>query len=349
MKPLVSTAVALSAVFLITYLLAEAGNPPGIPLILLLYLLAFGLTQWLWSRIFEQDCSEAASAAQWPVSGPVARLGPRAVEWVFGATAFLSFLNPFQGTQQIRHMVGQSKAARRLRTQDNMWPQSHMQTEKHATKSDSDCVPHYATDYRLPFDGEWIVANGGPTESTSHSWDVLNQRYAYDFVKVDENLSRHRNHGTRLTDYYCYGEPILAAADGEVIEVRDGIRPSPAVGFALADIFCRDFRGNYIVIRHAEAEYGFYAHLQRGSLSVKHGDSVTAGEELGLCGHSGHSTEPHLHFHVQDRPDFFTALSVPVRFGHCRVDSIKVSEAVLSEGQRVANVDVVSPVAVSHR
>ncbi|MCB6543740.1 hypothetical protein LI170_16550, partial [Desulfovibrio desulfuricans] len=37
-------------------------------------------------------------------------------------------------------------------------------------------------EYALPCEGGWTVVNGGVVKETSHSWDVLTQRYAYDFV-----------------------------------------------------------------------------------------------------------------------------------------------------------------------
>lgn len=38
------------------------------------------------------------------------------------------------------------------------------------------------------------------------------------------------------------------------------------------------------------------------------------GQVIGRCGNSGHSTEPHLHFHVQGHPSFYLAAGLPVRF-----------------------------------
>ena len=80
---------------------------------------------------------------------------------------------------------------------------------------------------------------------------------------------------------YGYGKPILAAANGKVIEQKN----DPA-GFGL-----------YILVRH---NYGFqtkYAHLQ--SAYVKAGDTVTQGQVIGTMGSSGLSTGPHLHFEVR--------------------------------------------------
>ena len=59
------------------------------------------------------------------------------------------------------------------------------------------------------------------------------------------------------------------------------------------------------------------AHLQRGSLRVRAGDDVEPGTLLAEVGHSGNSTEPHLHIHAQ-RPGIpaapLDAEPVPMRF-----------------------------------
>lgn len=56
-------------------------------------------------------------------------------------------------------------------------------------KKDIDPIDDYVpkVEYALPFDGEWYIGNGGVTKNTSHSWEILPQRFAYDFFIVDEN------------------------------------------------------------------------------------------------------------------------------------------------------------------
>jgi len=51
-----------------------------------------------------------------------------------------------------------------------------------------------------------------------------------------------------------------------------------------------------------------------GSITVEVGDMVKQGRFLGLCVNSGHSTEPHLHFHAQDRANFYTGARLPAKF-----------------------------------
>lgn len=41
--------------------------------------------------------------------------------------------------------------------------------------------------FTLPFEGTWKVVNGGIRKQTSHSWTLIGQRYAYDFLVADES------------------------------------------------------------------------------------------------------------------------------------------------------------------
>jgi hypothetical protein len=88
-----------------------------------------------------------------------------------------------------------------------------------------------SVDYRLPFDGEWTVVNGSPEQEYSHSWIYPNQRYAYDFLITDED-ARSKSEGAepRVGEYYCYDEPVLAPADGVVVDAFDAALESTHAG-----------------------------------------------------------------------------------------------------------------------
>jgi len=58
--------------------------------------------------------------------------------------------------------------------------------------------------------------------------------------------------------------------------------------------------GNAVFIEHQENEVSVLAHLKLGSIKVKAGDKVESGQLIGLCGNSGNSSEPHLHYHLQN-------------------------------------------------
>ncbi|GBD17227.1 Murein DD-endopeptidase MepM [bacterium HR26] len=182
--------------------------------------------------------------------------------------------------------------------------------------------------YRLPVTGCWTVYNGGVTPETSHSWGLAGQRYAYDLVVCDEDGRSCRvDPARRPEDCYSWGQPVVAPAGGVVVTARDGHRDCPWVG--IVDPFAWSPLGNVVVIRHAEREYSLLAHLQRGSVCVRPGQPVEAGQMVGRCGNSGHSTEPHLHFQVQDNPRFLLAASLPVQFdGWWRLGSESSAEYV---------------------
>lgn len=85
---------------------------------------------------------------------------------------------------------------------------------------------------------------------------------------------------------------IIAAAPGVIIGKDDG-------NF---DRNC-SFTGswNAVYIQHADGSVAWYGHLKKNSLTSKSvGQSVAAGEFLGVMGSSGRSTGPHLHFKIYD-------------------------------------------------
>lgn len=142
----------------------------------------------------------------------------------------------------------------------------------------------------LPFYGKWAVTQG--IDGLLTHKDVW--KYAWDFEIKDEGGSTFRNDGNKAEDYYCFGKPVLAAADGFVVEVADGIADNH-----IGDANTRQNWGNSIVIRHAEGLYSQYSHLQRGSIKVQRDQYVRKGEPIAACGNSGRSPVPHLHFQFQ--------------------------------------------------
>ncbi|WP_392674218.1 peptidoglycan DD-metalloendopeptidase family protein [Streptomyces sp. LN785] len=60
--------------------------------------------------------------------------------------------------------------------------------------------------------------------------------------------------------------------------------------------------GNQVVIKHADGHYSQYGHMS--SLSVSAGQTVTAGQQVGLSGATGNATGPHLHFEVRTGPAY---------------------------------------------
>lgn len=179
-----------------------------------------------------------------------------------------------------------------------------------------------AVKYSLPFNGQWTVVNGGVNAESSHSWNIPTQRYAYDFIITDKNGASCSGDATDVKSYYCYGKDILAPADGTVVYVNNGQPDAKILGNGATDPNIKDIRGNCIIMKHAGKEYSFIGHLMSGSISVRKGQQVKRGEKIARCGNSGNTSEPHVHFHVQDGKGFFTSAGLPVLF-----DGIKTGYA----------------------
>ena len=177
---------------------------------------------------------------------------------------------------------------------------------------------HTTVSYRLPFQGSWTVLNGGITQATSHTWELPSQRYAYDFLIADAQGNSFQGPEERLSSFYCYGQPILSPAHGIVIAAVDGAPDSPVCSPRKAVCAAKDLRGNYLLLQHRPREYSLLAHLKPGSLLVRQGESVRQGQPVAACGNSGNSSEPHLHFQLQDTPDFYTSAGLPIPFSSLR-------------------------------
>ena len=91
------------------------------------------------------------------------------------------------------------------------------------------------------------------------------------------------------------GVAVIAAADGSVVAIRDGMpdqRFDPENPGSVEGREC----GNGMVIDHGDGWRTQYCHLARGSVSVAAGGEVRAGDRLGRVGLSGKTEFPHLHF-----------------------------------------------------
>lgn len=186
------------------------------------------------------------------------------------------------------------------------------------------------TVFQFPMKGMWFAAVG-PTPHTAHRW-ALPEEFAFDIVRLGDGTSSHRGDGTKFEDFHAYGADILAAADGKVVVVKADVVEDPATlrqpgetveaygersGAYQMQLVTTDINaiaGNHVVIDHGNGEFSMYAHLKPGSLTVKVGDVVKAGQVIGKLGSSGNSTEPHLHFQVCDRPEPLACAGIPVNF-----------------------------------
>jgi murein DD-endopeptidase MepM/ murein hydrolase activator NlpD len=94
--------------------------------------------------------------------------------------------------------------------------------------------------------------------------------------------------------------------------------------------------GNYVMIDHGKNEYSLYAHLQLDSVGIRVGDQVKAGDVIGKLGSSGNSTEPHLHFHVCDKPDPLMCAGIPVNFNNIMIQWADLPRPIQSDDVVIA-------------
>ncbi len=187
------------------------------------------------------------------------------------------------------------------------------------------------TELRLPFAGEWYVFWGGRDVIQNYHAAAKDQRFAYDFLAV-EGGSTHRGDGSRNSDYHCYERPIFAPGPGVVFEAGDGVAENLP-----GQKNSKQLLGNYVILDHENGEYSFFAHLKTGTVAVSKGDRVEAGTLLGECGNSGHSTEPHLHYHLQNTPKLFKGEGLPVFFHGYTADGTPVERGEPIQGQQIAS------------
>jgi hypothetical protein len=174
------------------------------------------------------------------------------------------------------------------------------------------------TELYLPFKGRWLVAWGGDTKELNQHHDAPNQRFAFDFLGIDENGKTRKGASETNEDYLAFGREILAPADGLVTDAIDGVRDNLPGSMNPYSAL-----GNAVFIQHSENEVSVLAHLKQKSITVKAGDKVKKGQTIGLCGNSGNSSEPHLHYHLQNTPIIQDGTGIKCFFQKVPADSNK--------------------------
>ena len=204
----------------------------------------------------------------------------------------------------------------------------------------------------VPGAGRWQARNSPARRVPSHGTDAFGGRYAIDLVPVDAR-GRSGPIGWRTllatedpTRFAGWGRPVVAPVAGVVALVHDGepdarVRRSPAAypGFALTQAArarrgLSGLAGNCVVIAVAAGgPFVLVAHLRNGSVGVRAGDRVAAGQPIGGCGNSGKSTQPHVHLQVSDSIDWPTARGLPFAFAAYRAGGRVVGGGVPGEAE----------------
>jgi murein DD-endopeptidase MepM/ murein hydrolase activator NlpD len=118
----------------------------------------------------------------------------------------------------------------------------------------------------------------------------------------------------KFESYSIYGATVYSPGNGVILRCADGL-PDLAPG----QTDRTNGAGNHVVIRLDEPDANLLlAHLKNGSVLVKVGDRVSAGQPIGQVGNSGNNSEPHLHLQVQKqvtKDGKSERVPVPIRFG----------------------------------
>lgn len=149
-----------------------------------------------------------------------------------------------------------------------------------------------AASVRLPTNEPMRVAWGGDRLATNYHVFSPDERWAYDLA-IEPAFSG----SSRLEDYGCWDKPVVAPADGIVRVAREG-QPDNVPGRLSNDL--DNPTGNFVAIELPSTKtFLLVCHLKKGSIAVHEGEAVTEGREIGRCGNSGNTSEPHVHIHHQ--------------------------------------------------
>ncbi|MEU8704321.1 M23 family metallopeptidase [Streptomyces sp. NPDC048565] len=195
-----------------------------------------------------------------------------------------------------------------------------------------------------PVRGRWSALNSPADRVPSHGLHTFGQTYAIDIVTAEApaGTAAEGQDGPagatggrpgfawlwpvarRPRAFPGFGAPLVAVADATVVAAddtqRDHLSRNSLLGLAyllLAEGEARGLAGahrvfgNRVVLDLGDGTYAAYAHVQRGSLQVRAGDTVRAGQRIARCGNSGNTTEPHVHFQLMDHPDLEKARGIP--------------------------------------
>jgi len=204
---------------------------------------------------------------------------------------------------------------------------------------------------RVP--GRWLAMNSPASKVPSHGVRAYGQSYAIDLVNEPADEVRPTfGDGSAMrapTEYPAFGKPVLAMCEGVVVRASDWRRDHRARSSTLAVVYMMiegAFRelggpgfvmGNHVTIRGAEGVRATVAHLQRGSVIVRVGETVREGQQLGSCGNSGNTSEPHVHAQIMDRASPWTGIGFPMAFtGISLADAAKV-DALPRNGEHMTH------------
>ncbi|HEV8480172.1 MAG TPA: M23 family metallopeptidase [Candidatus Eisenbacteria bacterium] len=156
-------------------------------------------------------------------------------------------------------------------------------------------APEFALQLAFPLrGGTFVVGQGGGSAVINHHYPHRSQRFALDILALSAAGVRARGLYPRDPERYAiWGAEVVSPCDGTVVAVADEFPDYTPPNRDPANP-----PGNHVAIETENAVV-YLAHLMQGSVRVRVGEPVRAGQPLGLVGNSGNTTEPHLHIHAE--------------------------------------------------
>jgi hypothetical protein len=130
-------------------------------------------------------------------------------------------------------------------------------------------------------------------------------RFGLDLKLVDAEGREFKGTGKRNEDFFAWGQPLRAPADGVVVSVDNAQQDNTVIGtenlWTPGDVETEPMQGfgNHVLINHGQGEFSLLAHVRAGSVVVGKGDRVRAGQVVAQVGNSGSSLGPHLHYELR--------------------------------------------------
>ena len=173
----------------------------------------------------------------------------------------------------------------------------------------------------LPFKDTWTIVWGGDTKELNYHVETQAQKYAFDILITNDKGISYKTNGKTNDDFFAFGKEIIAPCDGEVVLVVDGIKDN--LPGKSNPVYAP---GNSVIIKTENNEFLFFAHFKQHTIMVKQGQKIKKQQLIGLCGNSGNSSEPHLHFHLQNIEDINSATGIK-----CYFDKIQLNGKVMAD------------------
>ena len=180
----------------------------------------------------------------------------------------------------------------------------------------------------FPIRGNGIIGQDYVTSGGHGGHGGFSNEFGLDIDGLDQNFGELSDANENAADA-GWGRDIIAPAAGIVVYARNDVPDNPHPGQEPDSNFYKPLHdpvnasaGNCVIIDHGNSEYSVMMHMQHGSVAVKVGQRVAAGQVVGKLGASGDAFGPHLHYQLQSGPRLWEDQSLPVKFQNMDVPTL---------------------------